>query len=348
MIRSILIAQGAFGAIYEPAWVRALNEIGITTTLFQAHQLTLPSLLGRIERRILWGPGVQRIQRKLLQKVKQEQPDILLLYQGHYYPAETIKQLRKYTFVVGYHNDDPFAARQGLLRYRHLMPALPFYHGYHVYRYINIAELLTHNVAQVGLLLPYYIPWLDYPRKLDANQQQQWGCDVVFAGHCEEDIRVACLTQAVRDKIDVRIYGNEKVWRQFLPTDVYNQVGPVTLLTPEPYRLALSGAKIGACFFSKWNRDQYTRRTFEIPACGLFLLSERTDWMEENFKEDVEAAFFSSAEEFVEKTQFYLHNDALRQRIAAAGQQKMITEGHDIHSRMRQWLEDVSAWREFA
>ena len=345
MIRSVLIARGAFGDVYEPAWVRALNELDIQTRLLDCHRLTLPTLLGRIERRFLWGPGIQRIHRALIAQVKQERPDVLLLYQGHYFPASIVQHLKKFTFVVGYHNDDPFGPRQSMLRFRHLLPALPFYHGFHVYRTINVAEALAHGSPQVGLLLPYFIPWLDYPRVLNTTQQHLWGCDVVFAGHYEPDKRVDCIIQAVRQNIHLRVYGGERFWRKALPADIYARVGPTKALGPEPYRLALSGAKIGACFLSKWNRDDYTRRTFEIPACGLFLLSERTAWMEENFKAGVEADFFSSPEEFVEKIVFYLHNETLRQRIAHAGRQKVMAEGHDIHARLRQWLRDVAVWR---
>lgn len=346
MIRSILIAQGAFGAIYEPAWVRALNELGIKTTLFDAHRLTLPSLLGRIERRILWGPGIQRIHKKLLTQVQQERPDILLLYQGHYFPAHIIQRLREHTYVVGLHNDDPFGTRQGLLRYRHLLPALPFYQGFHVYRPVNIAEARARGIANVGLLMPYFIPWLDYPRTLTAAQQKRWGCDVLFAGHSEQDMRIDCITQAARQEIPLRVYGGERRWQSALPADVYDRVGPTPALGMEDYRLALCGAKIGTCFFSKWNRDEYTRRVFEIPACGLFLLSERTSRMAILFKEGQEADFFSSTEEFIEKTRFYLHNDDLRARIAAAGRRRVLSDGHDIHARLRQWLRDVTTWRQ--
>jgi len=63
------------------------------------------------------------------------------------------------------------------------------------------------------------------------------------------------------------------------------------------YRQALCDAKLGACFLSKWNGDEYTRRVFEIPACGVMLLAERTRTMESLFKEGRDAECFGSAEE---------------------------------------------------
>ncbi|WGU68927.1 glycosyltransferase [Capnocytophaga canimorsus] len=45
-------------------------------------------------------------------------------------------------------------------------------------------------------------------------------------------------------------------------------------------------------FLSKLNNDQYTRRCFEIPACGTMMLSERTPTLQEFYTENEEIVFF--------------------------------------------------------
>jgi spore maturation protein CgeB len=194
--------------------------------------------------------------------------------------------------------------------------------------------------------MSYYLPWLDYPHKLSSAELSRWGSDVVFAGHCENDMRCECIAKLALDNIRVRIYGVERYWKHNLPRDIYAKVKPIPLVFGEDYRKAICGSKIALSFFSKWNQDQYTRRVFEIPACGVFLLSERTPIMQGLFTEGVEAEFFSSAGECIEKVRFYLKNDAARRKIAEAGYSKVTTAGHDIYSRMKQWLTDVTAWRE--
>lgn len=344
-IRRVLIVRGAYGDMYEPAWYRALNEIGIETEIFDSHANMLPGILGRIEQRVLWGAGVLRTRRRLAALVESTRPDVTLFYQGHYYDGPFLERLRSYTFVAGYHNDDPFGPRRHMLRYRHLLPALKSYHGFHVYRPCNVEEALAHGVPRAGLLMPYYIPWQDVPRQLDAEARRRWGCDLVFAGHVEDDYRAECISRAVRSSARVRVYGEDKYWRQALPPDVYDALGQLSPVRGDEYRLALSGAKIASCFFSKWNRDQYTRRAFEIPACGVFLLSERTDQMMELYQEGREAEYFSSPEEFSDKLRYYIANDSVRMAIAKAGYERVIRSGHDIYSRMRQWLADVERWR---
>jgi spore maturation protein CgeB len=345
-IQKVIIARGAFGEIYEPAWSRALKELSVNSKIFDAHSLTVPSILGRIERRILWGPGISRIRRKFVNLVRSERPDVTLLYQGHYFDSRTLEQIRESSFVVGYHNDDPFGPRKKMLRYRLLLPALSFYHGFHVYRSCNVEEALAHGVPRVKILMPYYIPWLDYPESMKGEASGRWEADVMFAGHVENDLRIECLARAARLEISLRIYGENRFWKSALPKDILAKINPIIKVTGEDYRMALRGAKIATCFFSKWNRDQYTRRVFEIPACGAFLLSERTPAMQTLYEEGKEAEYFSSPEEFIDKIQYYLKNDISRRRISEAGFRRATRSGYDIHSRMKQWISDITQWRE--
>ena len=59
-------------------------------------------------------------------------------------------------------------------------------------------------------------------------------------------------------------------------------------------RLVFSGAKIVGNLVRRANRDQHGPRTFEIPACGGFMLTERTDDQRSFLAEDKEAAYFCS------------------------------------------------------
>ena len=88
------------------------------------------------------------------------------------------------------------------------------------------------------------------------------------------------------------------------------------------------------CFFSKLNRDTYTRRCFEIPATGTLLLSEYSDDMTTIYRAGKEADYFSSKEELIEKIKLYVENDSFRRQVAACGNRRVVEDGHDIVSRM--------------
>ena len=80
-------------------------------------------------------------------------------------------------------------------------------------------------------------------------------------------------------------------------------------------------------------------RTFEVSACGGFLLSVRTDEAKSFFEEDREAAYFSSPEELKEKIDFYLKNDGLRKQIAEAGYKKLVDSDYSYTDRAKKIIE---------
>ncbi|MGO8757544.1 MAG: glycosyltransferase [Terracidiphilus sp.] len=343
-VRSVLLVRSAFGEIYEPAWLRALRDLGVEAELFDTHSYFPPNLVGRIEQHFLAGPHIGKVNRLAVERIKEMHPDVALFFQGHHYRAETIAKAARLTFAAGLHCDDPFG-RGDRTEYRLLRKAFPEYDAYHVNRQCNLAEAAALGIERVRVLMTYFVPWLHYPCALSADEQLLWGSDVVFAGHMEPDLRIDCFARAARAGIKCRIFGDKAGWKSALPRDVYERVKPISFAWGADYRRALCASKIGACFFSKWNRDQYTNRSWEIPACGVFLLSERTPAMQEFYREGQEAEFFATPEEFLDKARFYLQNDGARKRIAAAGYARAIASGNDIYSRVRQWLADVAQWR---
>lgn len=105
------------------------------------------------------------------------------------------------------------------------------------------------------------------------------------------------------------------------------------------YRLAVGGAKIAVNLVRRANRDDHVMRTFEIPACGGFMLTERSSSHEELFSEDNEAAFFGSPDELVAKVRSYLVRDEARARIAAAGYRKITQGQHTYADRLAEIIE---------
>ena len=100
----------------------------------------------------------------------------------------------------------------------------------------------------------------------------------------------------------------------------------------------MSASKIALGLLAKVIPERHTARMFEIPACGAFMLHERTEEAMSFFEEGKEAEFFGSFEELVEKIKYYLAHDAERKRIAEEGRKKAASEAFSYRSRAREIL----------
>ncbi len=63
-------------------------------------------------------------------------------------------------------------------------------------------------------------------------------------------------------------------------------------------------------------------RTLEIPACGGFMLHERSDEVLELFEEGKDVACFSTPQELKEKINYYLNHEEERMQMAEAVHKK--------------------------
>ena len=108
----------------------------------------------------------------------------------------------------------------------------------------------------------------------------------------------------------------------------FSKGGP---LSDRDYVRCLANARIGLGLLSKYCQDEFTTRSFEIPAAGTMLIAERTEEHQDLFEEGKEAEFFATLEELSDKISFYLKNDQARCRIAEKGRLKTLSCYHWKH-----------------
>lgn len=77
---------------------------------------------------------------------------------------------------------------------------------------------------------------------------------------------------------------------------------------------------------SQGAEPQIKGRTFEVPACGGFLLDGRTEGLEEYLEIDKEVVVYHDIDDMVEKSKFYLRHEQQRLAVAHAGHKRVHAE----------------------
>jgi len=334
---------------YEAAFARGLEANGVVVNGFStSHFFT--GWLGRLQSALpLPGWALFRLNADLIRQAKKERPDWILFWRTTHVLPSTIRRLRSLGIQsISYNNDDPFGPKaRGKVPWHHhwlwfwYLRCLPHYDRNYFFRKVNCREALEHGARHAEVLMPYFIPWRDRPVQLSSEDQLRFETDIVFAGHYEPDGREQSVRALMEAGFKVKIWGGD-YWSREVLGDLYERLQPIQEAVGDDYARALSGATICLAFLSKRNRDTYTRRCFEIPACGRVMLAERTDDLLRLFKEDEEACFFSTNEELVERARWLLANPDVRERIAQAGLKRVWDDGHDVRSRARQFLDVIS------
>lgn len=344
--------------LHEQAVYVALKNLGHDLVAFPWFQYFRPnggrwswvdSLIKRAQNKYLAGPLLARLNRDLLALAGREQPDLVFIYRGTHIVPTTLRKLREVSpgvVVAGYNNDDPFAPGQFHRLFRHFLRGIPAYDLLFAYRHGNLQDFSNAGAKRVRLLRSWFIQERSYPVTLDADERKDFECDVVFVGHFEDDGRLELLEEIVKRGWTLRIFGPGYDWDPVIRhSPLLASQMPVRLVWGADYNKALCGAKIALCFFSKLNRDTYTRRCFEIPATSTMMLSEYSDDLASLYREGVEAEFFRSGDEMVRKIEHYLGNANHRDAVASAGCRRVHADGHEVVSRMQYMIESVETMR---
>ena len=109
-------------------------------------------------------------------------------------------------------------------------------------------------------------------------------------------------------------------------------------LTSAEYVRAIWATDVNLGFLRRQNRDLHTDRSVEIPACGGFLLAERSSEHEELFRGGEEADWFTGEDELVRKVRHWLDRPDERAQVARAGRARCVAGGYAWRDRLGEML----------
>ncbi|MBW2663066.1 MAG: glycosyltransferase [Deltaproteobacteria bacterium] len=339
----ILIAGDWHSQIHEEPVFQAFKKLGHETFRFSWYQYFRISsnqslkcmprdVFYKFQRKYIIGPTIQKINSDFYRKVEEIKPQFIFIYRGTHIWAKTIQKIKvnhPKILIAGYNNDDPFSKLYPAFLSRHYLKALSVYDWIFAYRQKNMLEYKKLGYSNVSLLRSYFIKEKNYP--VSDLQTQRYKTDVIFAGHYEDDGRDSFVKAVLDAGIKFKLFGPEWERSQYYQYFI-NKLKIIPYLTDD-YNLALNSAKIALVFLSKLNNDTYTRRCFEITAAKTFMLSQYTDDLDSMFKEGAEAEYFRDKEEMIDKIRYYLKHNDKREKIARAGYERLLRDGHEVADR---------------
>ncbi len=348
-----IVVAGEWNAdIYEKAIASAFSELGNTVIPFRIASF-FKNVIGtggngrktgiakaiwyKIQYKYIKGPTISRINKAFLQLIQQEKPDIVFIYRGNYFFPATIRKIKSLGAgrVFVYNNDDPFGIKHPSYLWKYFINGLAGYDHIFCYREKNIQDCRALGFNNTSLLRSYYRKEENFP--LENITDNRYKKSVCFIGHYEDDGRDDTLRYLIENGVPLKLYGT--LWERskhylFFLEYMQDQILPLY----QDYNLCINSSLICLVFLSRLNNDTYTRRCFEIPATGTFMLSVYTDDLNSLFKEGVEAEYFRDKEELLSKTVYYLTHQEEREKIAQGGYARLLSDGHEVIDRARQIL----------
>jgi spore maturation protein CgeB len=338
------------GALWEGGTclqrMRALEDLGHNVLPIDTQpdyvRLTGPQLLDRITGKLFrlgWNnfghKDLAGANQSILKYVKSSRDlDILWIDKGLTIEAKTIyevKALCPHCLIVGYSPDDMYARHN---QSRQFLQHIHLYDVFFTTKSYGVKELRSLGCKRVEFIGNAFDSNTHRPVPVTQEEREDLGGPVGFIGQWEEN-RASSMLYLAKGGIPVRIWGTswEKCKHQHSNLKLENKS-----LWGDSYSRAICSFDVNLAFLRKINRDLQTTRSVEIPACGAFMLAERTDEHSALFAEGKEADFFSSDEELYDKVKYYLSNPDERRRIAAAGRERCLKSGYSNHDRLKQML----------
>ena len=277
----------------------------------------------------------------ILGALQKQSFDVLWLDKALTIESDTLlqaKAMQPELQIVGYSPDD-MAGRHN--QSRQFLAHLPYYDHYFTTKPPNVTELAQLGCPRVHLAGNAFAPHLHRPVEISAADRRRLGGPVGFIGDFERE-RADAVSFLARHGVPIRVWGGG--WRRAV-RPVRGLILEDRWLWGEDYARALCSFDINLAFLRRVNRDVITTRSIEIPACGAFMLAERTAMHQATFEEGKEAEFFDSREELLETVRYYLAHPDERRRIAAAGRERCLRDGYSNDDRIRSMLEIVTSAR---
>lgn len=281
-------------------------------------------------------PKKRRMER-LQRKISEIDPDLVFIIKGYELDRALVKSLGECSDAVlaNWNPDNPFMFRSEAHRASNYLDALPAYDLVFIWGDFLFERLREEGASDIRFLPFAADPRIHYP----ADPDPKYESEIIFLGHWSEKRQQ--VVEALTD-FDLAVYGDKWLRKNLLNAEVRKCVKgkPVR---GESYSVAMASADLVLNVVADHAGPEHNMRTFEIPAAGRAMLTNRTEGQERFFTDGEEAIMYNDPEQLPELVKHYLNDDDERERIAEHGHRA--AQNHTYADRMRTVLEATREYR---
>jgi spore maturation protein CgeB len=279
------------------------------------------------------GPLISKINTYIKRQFKNIEYDLIWVDKGIYMQYHTMNFLKSKTKkIVHFTPDMAFYGNSSTL----FETSLPFYDFSITTKTVEEKEYLKFLpqekllITTQGFSKTIHKPYHKFEDKEDA---------VVFIGLAEPhrfEVAEALLTSGIV------LYLVGKKWDSFVERhkhfDNLKFLGDA--IYDEAYSKLISSSKFALGLLSKNFPELHTTRTFEIPACGTALLTEKNIELDSFYSSD-EVVFYKDNNDLIDRIKFYISHPSELKTLTDNGRNKVSTNGYDYESILKSLLETI-------
>jgi spore maturation protein CgeB len=303
---------------------KAIRSLGHRVFIFEDRKHLIP---GRVRKHL---PFLNRldlgfINQNLLSLAADSGPEIAIVTGGHRITSDTIEILKRQGMTCLLWTIDP------PLDFQPIIAVAPSYDRIFC-QGTEAIELFDKAGIKTAQWLPMACdPDYHHPVACTPAEKERYGSDVVFVGSCyPERVR---LLEKISER-DLAIWGPG--WEKLDRNSPLRRRLRGAHTTPDEWLKIYSASKIVLATHYHDPRGRFpvyqaSPRVFEALACGSFVLCDRQRDVFALFKDGVDLAGFSDADDLRRKIDYYLAQADERDRIAGEGRRHVLEQHTYVH-----------------
>jgi spore maturation protein CgeB len=313
---------------------RALEQLGCQADIFYLNASTNiaeKAINGirshvRIIRPYLDSYWEELINKKLIKKVRDFKPDILLVIRGEELYPETLRRIKhEHSLCLITWWTEP------RLEHKYYLCSLPTFDYVFTFEKEHISKMKECGARRVYYLPLACDPFIHRPITLNTDQKQHYEHDVSFCGAINP-ARIDIFKEI--SHLDFVIWGRD--WRGIVNKEGLQKNFKYEI-RGEDVAKVYSASKIGLNVHHADTLSGLNARTYEIPACGTLEIMDYKSAVEEHFHIGKEIICYKDKRELPGLIAYYLSNSQERSAIVENGCSRVHRE-HRYIDRMRYML----------